>query len=72
VLCDKCGKEAIGNDDGMDGMYEVFDFDFDLRIGSHYPGDSFSGDKYRLDLCQTCAEQAMQLLLDNGFKVYPY
>ncbi len=60
--CDKCGEKITS------GSFDAFEFDFELKEGSCYP-EGGSGKKQLLDLCKTCAWDAVNLLKENGFKV---
>ena len=60
--CDNCG-------DVIDDEYgEFFDFTFSLNIGQRYPGYA-SGEKQEMDLCKDCAEECVELLEKNGYKI---
>jgi len=62
TLCDKCG-EKVKCDYG-----DAFDFTFEHKTGSAY-SDGGYGETEELDLCPSCAKDAVKLLTDNGFRV---
>ena len=60
--CDKCNKRI---------KYESFeDFDCSLtyRSGHSYP-EGFFGKNYHMDICQDCADEFLELLKENGYKL---
>ena len=61
--CDKCSRKIVyeGND--------AFEFNLSLKEGRYYPG-SGCGEIEKLDLCNGCAIEAIDLLKTNGFNVY--
>lgn len=62
LVCDKCGKVI------QEDTNEVFDFQFKVRIGERYGAEAFWKD-YNLDLCKEHANEAMRLLVANGFMI---
>jgi hypothetical protein len=69
VTCDKCGQEVDESEYEPDN---VFDWTLEMSVGYQYPNGELDGDKYRLDLCPECAPYAIELLINNGFKVHKY
>ena len=64
VVCDKCGCDI-----SMEDNYEVFQFEFSIRIGESYQrGGGTFGEKIEIDLCKKHAIEAVKLLEENGFK----
>lgn len=64
TVCDKCQKEVV-----IQGS-ETFDFEFECRKGTIYSDHSF-GTTYRMDLCQSCSNECIELLQENGFLLQP-
>lgn len=63
VTCDKCTKDIKT----LSG--EVFEYDwFKMKTGSVY-FDGGSMVEYKMDLCQSCSEKAIEILKDNGFDI---
>jgi len=61
-LCDKC-NEKIQN-----GSYDAFLFELEYNTGDSYP-TSGSGEKKEMELCDRCADNCIQLLNDNGYRI---
>jgi hypothetical protein len=61
-ICDKCNKKIITE------SHDAFEFDLEYRTGTDYP-ESGSGDKKAMDLCDECADDCIQLLRDNGYRI---
>lgn len=61
-LCDKCNVR-IGS-----GIYDAFNFELEHKTGSRYP-EGGSGDVEKVELCHKCADDCMQLLKDNGYRI---
>jgi uncharacterized protein with PIN domain len=62
TLCDKC-NEKIKTD-----RYEAFKCELIHKTGSSYP-DGGIGEKQKMELCQECAVELVNLLRTNGYRV---
>lgn len=60
--CDKCNNRIKSR------IYDAFSFDFEYVTGDSYP-DGGSGERTTLDLCANCAEDLMELLKTNGYRL---
>lgn len=61
-LCDKCNEIiSIGN-------YDAFEFKLEYTTGDSYP-EGGSGDKKEMELCSKCANDCIQLLKANGYRI---
>lgn len=61
--CDKCQKEI--NIDSFNAYNSNW---FELITGTNYPG-AYSPEKYKMDLCEDCSMDLIELLKANGFNV---
>ena len=61
-LCDKC-NERIETD-----AYDAFEFNIEQITGKRY-SDSASAEKKSIELCPKCADDCMELLKTNGYRV---
>ena len=61
-LCDKCNKKI------QVGGYDAFEFELEYITGTSYP-EGGSGKKKEMELCDKCADDCIQLLKDNGYRI---
>jgi len=61
TTCDRC-KEEIHTG----SMYIIFEAEFSMRIGESYP-EGGNDERTTIDMCQACAEGALNLLKAAGF-----
>ena len=62
TTCDKCGCEV------SNGTFRVNEIELSYLIGDSYPEGMFA-DSYKIDLCEPCGKQMIELLKDNGYKI---
>jgi hypothetical protein len=62
TLCDKCNNKVE-----LD-RFEAFEFKFLNRTGRIFP-EGGGGEKQEMDLCQNCADELVELLRENGYRV---
>ncbi len=62
TLCDKCNERI------MITGYSAFDFELNYRTGADYPTGG-SGEVQQMELCDKCADDCIQLLKDNGYRI---
>lgn len=62
TVCDKCNQRIKPENN------DAFDFNFSLKTGYSYPIGG-GGEIQELDVCPTCANELVELLKANGFKV---
>ena len=62
TLCDKCNERI------KTGSYDSFECEFTHKTGSSYPGGG-SGELQSMQLCQKCADECVELLRANGYRV---
>jgi len=76
LKCDKCGCLIFGEcrydkmvtvPDGY-SHFDAFNFTFKVKTGYQYP-ECQGGEQHNLDLCEKCSDEAMELLLKNGFEI---
>ena len=61
-LCDKCNEKILT------GSYDAFEFELKYKTGSSYP-EGGNGDKAEMELCDKCADDCIQILKDNGYRI---
>jgi hypothetical protein len=61
-LCDKCNEEI------QTPGFDAFEFELEYRTGETYP-ECGSGDKKEMELCAKCADDCIQLLKNNGYRI---
>lgn len=61
-LCDKC------NDKIKITTYDSFEFKLEYRTGNSYP-EGGGGEDKKMELCDKCADDCIQLLKDNGYRI---
>lgn len=64
TFCDKCGQEIKRS-----GWGDVFECKFELKTGQNY-GYTGNTKSNLMDLCNECGEEALSLLIENGFGFY--
>lgn len=62
VLCDKC-NEKIEPDN-----FDAFQCEFKLKTGHSFP-DGSGGELQEMDICEKCADNLVELLRNNGYRV---
>lgn len=62
-LCDKCDKEI-----NPKGYYNAFEFELEHKTGEAFPSGG-SGKTQSVELCETCAEECINLLRKNGYRI---
>tara|TARA_R110000765_G_scaffold327923_1_gene418957 strand:+ start:458 stop:727 length:270 start_codon:yes stop_codon:yes gene_type:complete len=61
-LCDRCNEKI------QTGSYDAFEFELEYKTGDSYP-EGGSGEKKEMELCDKCADDCIQLLKDNGYRI---
>jgi hypothetical protein len=62
TLCDKCNEKI------KTGLFDVFECEFVHKTGKRYP-EGGSGEEQKVELCQKCAVELVELLKENGYKI---
>jgi hypothetical protein len=62
TLCDKCNQKI------QTKGYDAFEFELEYKTGDSYP-EGGSGEKKEMELCDKCADDCIQLLKDNGYRI---
>ena len=62
TLCDKCNERI------KTGSYDYFECGFTYKTGSSYP-EGGSGELQSMQLCPKCADECVELLRANGYRV---
>ena len=62
TICDKCGKRI------EEDIFDAFECNFTYVVGSCYPEGS-CGEEKSMDICQECADDLVELLIDNGYNI---
>ncbi len=63
TLCDKC-DEPIET-----ARYELFEAELLIKQGTSFPDDGEVGERWDMQLCQTCTEGLLDLLKSKGYRV---
>ena len=61
-LCDKCNEKI------QPGLFNAFEFKLEYITGENYP-EGGRGEKKEMELCDKCADDCIQLLKDNGYRI---
>lgn len=66
LTCDKCDREMMYDHEPYNPYNNEW---FKMTTGMSFP-EGGSGKSHKLDLCEECAKKMLELLKENGYKVY--
>lgn len=61
-LCDKCNEKIETKG------YDAFEFELSYKTGYNYI-EGGNGEKKEMELCPKCADDCIQLLKNNGYRI---
>lgn len=62
TLCDKCNSKI------KTSTFDAFECEFIHKTGNSFP-EGGSGNKQEMELCQQCAVELVDLLIENGYRI---